>query len=181
MSGHEHINDDVFIDALYGVSAIDLGACDIGACVRECPVCAERWNALQERRGVITAPLEIGMETLAAQRAKIYRRIENPSLWEKISDWTGPLVAGAAAACFLAISVLAHNSATPVPTADSSTAIVSTAGVVATAGISDMQLYSDVYAMEQSFEPSAAASFGVLFERDGAASNGRGTESNLEQ
>ena len=186
MSGHQHISDDVFIDALYGVSAIDIGACDIDASVRECPVCAERWNALQERRGAITEPLEIGADVLAAQRAKIYRRIESPSLWEKVSDWTGPLVAGAAAACLLALGVLVHNSATPLAPAHSAavvstTGIVATAGSVTTAGMSDTQLYSDVYAMEQSFEPSTASSIRILFERDGAASDSRGTESNLEQ
>jgi hypothetical protein len=174
MNAHQHFDDDVLIDALYGLGAVD-GPESVAARVRECAACEARWHAMVERRAAMTAPVEIEAEALAAQRANIYRRIEHPSLWERLSGWTGPLVAGAAAACLLAIGLVVHNTPVPVRAPESAAAGVSTAA------ISDTQLYSDVYAMEQSFEPSAASSIRVLFEREGAASESRGAESNLEQ
>jgi hypothetical protein len=152
---HKHLSDDVLIEALYGVASVD-----IAACVRECATCAARWEALQERRAAIAAPLEIPAELLAAQRRSIYRCIEHPPLWEKASGWMGPMVAGAAAACVLAVGVMVHHSAAPARPAHSETA------AVLPAGMTDTQLYSDVYAMEQSFEPSTASSIRVLFEKE---------------
>jgi hypothetical protein len=48
--------------------------------------------------------------------------------------------------------------------------------------MTDTQLYADVYALEQSFEPSTASSIGVLFERDGSAADeaNPGAERSLE-
>jgi len=175
MTAHQHLKDDVLIDGLYGVASID-----IAACVRECPVCAARWEALQERRTAMVAPVEVGAEVLAAQRKSVYRRIEDPSLWEKASGWMGPLVAGAAAACLLAVGVLVHDSSLnrvgPALPAPRETAIA------LPSGMSDTQLYSDVYSMEQSFEPSTASSIRVLFEKDGAAADeaNPGAERSLE-
>lgn len=174
MSGHQHVSDDVFIDALYGLAAVE-GRAAIDACVRECPACAARWNALQEARTAILAPVAVGSDVLAAQRANIYRRIEHPSVWERLSGWTGPLVAGATAACLLAVGVMVHDSAVPVRPVSPDEAVVSTAA------ISDTQLYSDVYAMEQSFEPSTASSMRVLFERDGSTTDTQGAEHSSEK
>jgi hypothetical protein len=79
----------------------------------------------------------------------------------------------AAAACVLAVGLAVHDGAFPGPNGSvpaRSVAVESPAMVPV--AISDTQLYSDVYAMEQSFEPSASASIGVLFEPEGAeASN----------
>jgi len=172
---HEHLSNDVLIDGLYGVAAVD-----IAGCVRECPACAARWEELRERRAAMLAPLEVGADLLAAQRKSVYRRIEHPTVLEKASAWMGPLVAGAAAACVLAVGVMVHgwqvNSAAPSLPASAGTAIV------LPAGMTDTQLYSDVYALEQSFEPSTASSIGVLFERDGSAADeaNPGAERSLE-
>lgn len=157
--GHEHVSDDVLIDALYGL-ADPSGLVHVDALVRECPVCASRWNQLLEKRAVVTAPLEAGAVELAAQRRRIYQRIEHPSRVR----WAGP--AAAAAACLVAIVMLVHRPEAPVRPEIN-------------AVINDTQLssdvyadvYSDVYSMEQSFEPSAAASLGALFESDDAQAN----------
>jgi hypothetical protein len=145
----EHLSDDVLIDALYGLA-------DVNAHVRECPVCASRWNQLLEKRAAITAPMETGAAELAAQRCKIYHRIEHPSPMR----WAAP--AAAAAACLVAIGVFVHRPEAPVRTAPTEI----------NALINDPQLFSDVYSMEQSFEPSAAASLGALFESDDAQADG---------
>ena len=166
MSAHEHLSDghlsdDVLIDGLYGLAAAN-ASIDINAHVRECPACASRWNELREQRAVIAAPVEVGADVLAAQRRNIYRRIEHASPWEHASRWAGPAVV-AVTACGLAIGVFVHNPQAParagIPTA-------------IPAVISDTQLYSDVYSMEQSFEPSTAASLRVLFEPDDSAIDG---------
>ena len=150
---HEHLSDDVLVDALYGLA-------DVSARVRECAECASRWNQLLEKRAAVTAPMEAGAAELAAQRRKIYHRIEHPSPMR----WAAP--AAAAVACLLAVGVFVHRPAAPVrPTPTE-----------INASINDTQLfsdvYSDVYSMEQSFEPSAAASLGALFESDDAQADG---------
>lgn len=152
---HEHLSDDVLIDALYGLAGPS-GLVNVDARVRECPVCASRWNQLLEKRAIVIAPLEAGPAELAAQRREIYRRIEHPSRMR----WAGP--AAAAAACLVAIVMLVHRPEAPVrPEINAS--------------INDAQLfsdiYSDVYSMEQSFEPTAAVSLGALFESDDAQAN----------
>jgi hypothetical protein len=158
MSVHEHLSDDVLIDALYGLADARLDI-DINSRVRECPACASRWSALQEQRVAIAASVEPAADFLAAQRRNIYRRIEQPSAWQHASRWAAPAMA--AAACVLAVGLFVRGpfspqgrpSITEVPTAPP-------------AAISDTQLYSDVYSMEQSFEPSTAASLSALFEPD---------------
>jgi len=160
----EHLSDDVLIDALYGLA-------DVNAHVRECPVCASRWNRSLDKRAAITAPVEAGAAELAAQRRKIYRRVEHPSPMR----WAAP--AAAAAACLVAIGVLVHRPEAPVRRAP----------VEIDSLINDTQLlsdvYSDVYSMEQSFEPSAAASLGALFESDDVQADGanQGVNQGLSQ
>ena len=171
MSAHEHLNDDVFIDGLYGLI-------DVEARLGGCAVCASRWNELLERRAAMAAPMEVPAGVLAAQRRNIYARIEHPillwkqpvPLWKQPArHWAGPAVTAAAAVCLLALGVFVHHpvsSVTPVRPALTS--------------LSDAQqlpeVYSDVYSMEQSFEPTAAASLRVLFESDGNVTEGTGRD-----
>ena len=170
---HEHLSEDVLIDALYGLAG---AGADIDARVRACPVCASRWNALQEQRAVIAAPIEPATDFLAAQRRNVYRRIEQPSPWQHASRWAAPAMA-AAAACVLAIGLLVRA-----PFSPRERPAITEVPTATPAAISDTDLYSDVYSMEQSFEPSTASSIGVLFERDGSAANeaNPGVERSLE-
>lgn len=155
----EHLSEDALIDALYG-----LGGADLDARIGACPVCASRWNELRERRAAMAVPLEMGVDVLAAQRRNIYRRIEHPSFGEQASRWAVPAMA-AAAACVLAVGVFVHSSSSPARP-------VSEIPTVIPAVMSDSQLYSDVYTMEQFFEPSTAVSLGALFEPDDSALEG---------
>ncbi len=159
------------IDALYGLSGADAEEH-----MRGCTACAARRNDLEEKRGAMTAPVNATPAAMAELRKNVYRRIEHPSLTERILDnatsrWAAPALAGIAA-CMLAIGVLTHN---PLRPADSAQPAPSPVAQSAPAMTGDTQLYTDVYAMEQSFEPSAAASLGVLFEQpEGGANSGGG-------
>jgi len=145
MSGHEHLNEDALLDAVYGIAASDAETH-----LRRCPDCAQRLNEWHEKRAATAAKIEISGEFLAAQRRKIYERIERPSrrrwLWAP----------GLAAACALAVGVFVYrpvlqHSAPQAQPADR-------------AEISDAQLFGDIYSLEQVVEPAAAAPARALFE-----------------
>jgi hypothetical protein len=168
---HEHLSDDALIDALYGIASVE-------AEVRECAWCAARWSDFQAKRTAAAEMPQVPSEVLAAQRRKIYDRIEHPARmdWARLDgtrlDWTrldgtrmrwlAPAVA-AAAACVLALGVWVHH---PAENGKLHRTAVSESSPLP-------EVYSDVYAMEQSFEPTASESFQVLFESDGADSGAR--------
>ncbi len=152
MNAHEHLQDDVLIDGLYGL-------CNVEARLNGCAVCASRWNEMREKHAALAVPATVPADVLAAQRRNIYARIEHPSRM----PWAAPAVA---AACLLAIGVFMHHSAAPVRPAPAS------ASVAPQLPEAPLDVYSDVYSMEQSFEPRASASFRVLFEADGAPESG---------
>jgi hypothetical protein len=183
MSAHEslshdhssdgHLGDDALIDALYGVAGP--GAEEH---MRLCMACAARWSDLQEKRGVIATPVNATPAAMADLRRNVFRRIEHPTLAEFVlgnpgSRRAAPALAGVAA-CVLAIAVLGHSSLRPAASTPPAAASAErSAPATVPAAASDTQLYSDMYAMEQSFEPSASASLGVLFEQPEGAT---GTE-----
>jgi hypothetical protein len=90
--------------------------------------------------------IEIPGEFLAAQRRKIYERIERPS--RKHWLWAP----GLAAVCALAVGIFVYH---PAP---------QQGPVNKPAEISDAQLFGDIYSMEQAAEPAAAAPARALFE-----------------
>jgi hypothetical protein len=140
MSGQEHLNEDALLDAVYGIAGSQAEAH-----VRGCADCAQRLNEWHEKRAAAVESVEISSEFLAAQRKKIYERIERPARMHWL--WTP----GLAAACALAIGVFAYHPADK-PQPDKR------------AEISDAQLFGDVYSMEQSLEPAAAAPARALFQ-----------------
>jgi anti-sigma factor RsiW len=140
MSGHEHLSEDTLLDAVYGIAGNDAETH-----LRGCADCAQRLHEWQEKRAVLAASVEIPGEFLAAQRRKIYERIERPSR----KYWL--LAPGLAAACALAVGIFVYHPAPqqrPAPRAE----------------ISDAQLFGDIYSMEQAVEPAAAAPARALFE-----------------
>ncbi len=140
MSGHEHLSEDALLDAIYGIAG---SAAE--AHLRHCADCAQRLQEWHEKRAAAVESVEIPGEFLAAQRKKIYERIEQPS--RKHWLWAPAL----AAACALAIGVFVyHPAAKEQPQRN--------------AEISDAQLFGEVYSMEQSLEPAAAAPARALFE-----------------
>jgi hypothetical protein len=154
MSGHEHLNPehlskDAVLDAIYGIAS--QGAEEH---LRVCPECAARVSERKQLRIIANANAananaagsgELSSEFLATQRREIYQRLsEKPS---RVRVWAPVL----AAACALAVGVFVyHPGSEPKP--------------VANAEVNDSQLFTEVFSMEQSLEPSAAASVRVMFE-----------------
>jgi hypothetical protein len=130
----EHLNDDQLIDQLYGLSENRLH-------FENCDNCARRFAELRERRAMVASPAEMSWERLAAQRRAIYSRLgESP---RKQMRWVPALAAG----CLLVIGAFFYRPAQP-----------------AHQDSGDAQLFSDVYSIEQSTEPLAAAPIHELFE-----------------
>jgi len=141
MSGHEHLSEDALLDAVYGVAGNEADAHLSG-----CADCARRLHEWQEKRAAMAASIEIPGELLAAQRRKIYERIESPS--RKHWLWAP----GLAAACALAVGIFVYH---PGPQQQQRSK---------SAEISDTQLFGDIYSMEQAVEPAASAPVRALFE-----------------
>ena len=140
MSGHEHLSEDALLDAVYGIAGDEADAH-----LRGCAECTQRLSDWRAKRAA-AARIEIPGEFLAAQRRKIYERIERPS--RKRWLWAP----GLAAACALAVGIFVYS-----PTPQHSP-------VNKPAEISDAQLFGDIYSMEQVVEPAAAAPARALFE-----------------
>ena len=141
MSGQEHLSEDALLDAVYGIAGN--GA---DAHLRGCADCAQRLQEWHEKRSATAASVDISGEFLAAQRRKIYERIERPS--SKRWLWAP----GLAAACALAMGIFVYHPAPQQQPGNKS------------AEISDAKLFGDIYSMEQSPEPAAAAPVRALFE-----------------
>ena len=132
-----HLTTDELVERLYGIGA--------GDHLDGCQECAERLRQLRERRAMAAEPVDASHDFLAAQRRNIYARMgEKPPSRTK---WVPTL---AAAACLVAVGVIAHHPAAQ----------------VAKPEIVDPQLFADVYSMEQSMEPLAAKPIHGLFEQD---------------
>ena len=142
MSAHQHLSDDALLDALYGLT-------DGEPHLRECAMCAQRFSEWRRKRESLAAAADVSVDVssdfLAAQRRKIYERLERPE--PKRLRWVPAL----AMACLVAVGVLVYHPATP-PAPQQR------------ADVSDSQLFSDAYSMDQSLEPSAAAPIHALFQ-----------------
>jgi hypothetical protein len=139
---HEHLNDDALMDGLYGLT-------DNEPHLRECAICSKRFSEWRRKRESLAAAAQVAAEVssdfLAAQRRKIYARLEQPE--PKRLRWAPALVM----ACLVAVGVLVYHPApSPAPQQRGE--------------VSDSQLFSDAYTMSQSLEPSAAAPIHALFE-----------------
>ena len=142
MSGREHLSDGVLLDTMYGIAGDDAEAH-----ARACPACAGRLSEWRQKRAAAETR-EISSEFLAAQRREIYQRLsEGQAPSRKRRLWAPAL----AAACALALGVFVYH-----PTPGKKAA--------AAAEVSDTQLFSDIFSMEQSLEPSATAPVRALFE-----------------
>lgn len=144
MSAHEHLNDDALLNALYGLTGNEPH-------LRECTICAARFNEFRRKRESLAAAdvsLDVSSDFLAAQRRKIYERLEQPE--RKRLRWAPAL----AMACVVAVGVVMYHPAYR----------QTTPPVPQRADVSDSQLFADAYSMDQSLEPSAAAPIHALFE-----------------
>jgi hypothetical protein len=132
-----HLNDDQLIELLYGVSD-SLHA-------QNCEECAVRLHSLRERRSKLAGKPTVSNEFLAGQRRKIYSRLGEPA--PSRMKWAP---AALAAACLLVGGMFVYRPVAVAPAAHLE--------------VVDAQLFSDVYSMEDSTEPIAAAPIHALFE-----------------
>jgi hypothetical protein len=139
---NRHLSDDDLIDRLYGVSDS----------THECAECARRLRAMERRRAEISSAVPVSGDFLAGQRRGIYSRLgESPK--PRLS-WAPATVA---AVCLAVAGVVVFHTAAPVPAPATHVAAESDTA-------NDAQLLSDVYSMEQSAEPRAAAPIHALIE-----------------
>ena len=133
-----HLTSDDLLHRLYGVGRDD-------AHLESCGECARRWSELCARREQFPrrpAAAEESTEFFAAQRNRIHAGLER-----ELRPHMPWVPAGIAAACLLAVGLFVYRPAAA-PRAETA----------------DAQLFSDVYSMEQSVEPLAAAPIHALFE-----------------
>jgi hypothetical protein len=133
---NRHLSDDELLGRVYGLA-------DHDSHLENCAECASRWAAFRQRRRELAQPEPVSIQFLAAQRRAIYSRLGEPS--HSRMKWA-PAVA---AACLLIIGLVVYRPGTAPPVRGDS---------------GDAQLFSDVYSMEQSTEPQAAAPIHELFE-----------------
>jgi len=141
---NRHLTNDELLDRLYGICLSDAESH-----VLECPDCANRYRAFEERRTKTAAEPAISRDTLAAQRRAIYGRID--AARETPTGWAPALAAGVllVAGMFL-YRPLIRIADRPAP--------------AALTEISDEQLFTEVYSIVDSAEPLAAAPIQGLFE-----------------
>jgi hypothetical protein len=138
-----HLNDDELLKQLYGLG--DGGHLD------ECPECAGRLAAMELRRADSAAEgVRVSSGLLGRQRRAIYARLEQPV--PARVRWAPAL----AAATLLAVGVFIYHPMRAVPQRGPAPA--------ARPEMSEEQLFSDVFSMEQAAEPRAAAPIRALFE-----------------
>jgi hypothetical protein len=152
-----HLSNDELLDRMYLVeSAPHLAVPHLN----DCEECSSRLQGLERKRaevGSAAAAAESGIsnEFLAAQRRAIYARLDQPASVR--ARWAP----AALAAVFLLVMgvflVRPHPQYHQVRPPDP---------VVAVDSINE-QLFSDLYSMEQSLEPQAAAPIHALFEVSG--------------
>jgi hypothetical protein len=133
-----HLTNDELLNRLYGLAGDD-------SHLESCAECERRWSDLRARRERFVhaaAAEQEPAEFFALQRSKIQSRLERHP--RARMRW---VPAAVAAGCLLAAGLFVHRPAA-VPRADTA----------------DAQLLSEMYSMEQSVEPLAAAPIHALFE-----------------
>ena len=132
-----HWTDDELIGRLYGLGPGD-------GHLAECKECAGRWRALEATRRLVLDPPPASEEFLAGQRRAIYGRLEYPV---RRPGWLQLAPAVAATAAVVVLAVVLHR---PAPAPEP--------------GLSDAELFAEVYAMVQSDESVAVQPIRAMFE-----------------
>jgi hypothetical protein len=145
-----HLSNDELLDRMYGLGQNGVSH------LQECEECSSRFEALEQKRAAVVAESQgtnaISNERLLAQRRAIYSKLGQAPATRL--HWA-PAALGVA---FLLVTgvflVRPHAQYSPVlPPA-----------TVSGVELSNEQLFSDLYSMEQSVEPRAAAPIHALFE-----------------
>ena len=134
----------------------------------ECAECAQRMEGFEARRVEAAAASRFSAEpsgaAFAAQRRAVYAQLEAPARMH--GQWAP---AALAAVLVLVIGVLLVHPSRPAPRHPAAQASTFRPLPAARAEMTDEQLFSVVYAMEESAEPQAAAPIHALFEGDEVA------------
>jgi len=142
---NRHWTLDELIDRSYGIR-------DEDEHLASCGQCASRLEELKRYREVTCIGTELTAGELAAQRAVVRSQIESPV--HRVPAW---IPATTAAACLLAVAMFVYRPAQIVhPVAETA--------ATATAVTNDAQLFADIYNVEESAEPRAAAPIHELFQ-----------------
>lgn len=157
-----HLSQDDLLVQLYGVGGQGFDQDDVH--LRECAECAARLEAMVRTKAGLRAEAEARTQVssgfLAAQRRSIYSRLDAAasSVTASYVRWA-PALAGAG---LLAVGLLflPHPQAINPHAPDAAVAQELT---------SEEKLVSDLYSMEQSFEPSADAPIHELFDEGSGA------------
>ncbi len=164
-----HLSQDELLDHMYGGQIYGVGSRE--AHLRECEECSGRMQALLETKARLraelpalqsTAEAQISDEFLAAQRRSIYARLDRNAAvhvrWAPALAFAGLLAMGL-------ILYRPHSQYGPAQSPDPTARVELNARVeVNVGGNNDAQLVSDLYSMEESVEPLAAAPIHGLFE-----------------
>ncbi len=158
---HRHLSDDELIGLLYGVGNRE----DDDDHLAGCPECRDRLRAMGQVRLAAVEDPQISGRVLAAQQQQILERLERPSSGSHAWGWAP----AAAAAALLAVALFLSHPSFLYRTALHQAAIPSPApravAPVAVSTEADMELFTDVYSMEQDVEPRAAAPIRALFQQ----------------
>lgn len=151
-----HLSTDELVDRLYGLE--DHGVGEQDAHLESCRDCQARWEEMRVIRAVVSTPKHVSSDFLAAQRRKIYARLgEAP---RTRMAWAPALVA----AGLLVIGGVAVYRPLSAPAPGAVKFAIYDSPRAAQPDAADAQLFSEVYSMEQSVEPSVAAPIHTLFE-----------------
>jgi len=134
-----HWTDDELIGRIYGLGPGD-------GHLAECEECAGRWRALQAARRLVLDPPPAPEEFLAGQRRAIHGRLEHP-VWRPA--WLQLAPAAVATAAVVVLAVVLHR---PAPAPEP--------------GLSDAELFAEVYSMVQSDESLAVQPIRAMFEEE---------------
>jgi hypothetical protein len=140
-----HLSDHELVERLYGLA-------EEGDHLHECGSCGARWEAMRERKALVAATPVVSPEFIAAQRTRILTRLEQPA--RSGYRWAPAL----AAACLVVAGLFVF------PTTKAPVVPARTGAVQHPAEPSDAQLFAEVYSIQESMEPRAAAPIHALFE-----------------
>lgn len=141
MTNGGHWSDEDFINHVYGIGPEE-------GHLAVCGECRARADAIRARRAFVTREPEVPLEFLAEQRRRIHRRLEvERGAMNRFVPALGAVLLLLAGLFFL------YQSPRPQP-------------VPAPVSASDSQLFSDIYALEQTSEPHVAKPMRALFEEN---------------
>jgi len=145
-----HWTSDQLLDKLYGISDAEPAA---ETHLKDCPDCSARWDRLTMQRSAVLQTPQVSDEFLAAQRRKIYSRMEEkPVWWHSLVSQKG--FAASAAAVLLIVGGLAFFRTGTTPVAKP---------VAQQQEVSDSQFFAEMSRIEQSAMPQAVSPIKALF------------------